>query len=85
MVFNPGSPVYRRKVFVASVHICTVAGLLTSLSDYGTQDHIFQPWQKFVLGSIDKFYHIKDDELSALLAERKNSKINKKAINQNQS
>jgi hypothetical protein len=61
--FNPGSAKFRRGVFLASLYSCSVLGITTVMSDFGSHEHVFTPVQAFVNKQLDLFYDVKHDEL----------------------
>jgi len=61
--FNPASPYFRRGVFILSVYATTLVGGQLLLADYGTQEHVFSPVQRFLVPKIDDFFGVADEEI----------------------
>jgi hypothetical protein len=61
--FNPGSPKFRRGVFLCSVYTCTFVSALMLNADYGTQEHVFSPIQRWINKKGDAFFNIRHEEL----------------------
>mmetsp|Transcript_7978 Transcript_7978/g.13245 ORF Transcript_7978/g.13245 Transcript_7978/m.13245 type:complete len:97 (+) Transcript_7978:228-518(+) len=61
--FNPGSPKFRRGVFLASVYSCVFVAAHLIMADYGTQEHIFTPIQGYVNRKVDALYGVTHEEL----------------------
>ncbi len=62
--FNPVNPKYRRGVHILSIIMCTGAASQGVLFDYGTQDHVFTPIQKFVNKKLDTFFEVTEHDLT---------------------
>lgn len=61
--FNPGSPKFRRGVFLSSVYACSLLAVTMIMADYGSQEHVFTPIQNYVNKKLDAFFDIKPQEL----------------------
>lgn len=62
--FNPGSPKFRRGVFLLSLYSCSVVSAYVIMADFGIDDHVFTPIQKYVNKKVDTFYGITAEELA---------------------
>lgn len=61
--FNPGSPKFRRGVFLLSVYSCSLLSVHMIMADYGTQDHVFTPLQAYINRKMDKFFNVTHEDL----------------------
>ena len=61
--FNPGSAKYRRGVWLTSVYACSLVAVQMLMTDWGSQEHVFTPVQKFINKQGDAFFDVKHDEL----------------------
>jgi hypothetical protein len=61
--FNPGSPKFRRGVFLASVYACSFMAMHVVMADFGSQDHVFTPIQTYVNKRGDGFFKVTHAEL----------------------
>lgn len=61
--FNPGSPKFRRGVFLSSVYACSILAGSMLMADYGSQEHVFSPIQRYIYKKGDTFFDVKRDEL----------------------
>ncbi len=62
-LFNPGSAQYRRVVVVTSAYTCSFVALHTLMMDFGKQEHIFSPIQRYLHKRLDEYYEITDKDL----------------------
>eukprot|EP01031_Cornospumella_fuschlensis_P041507 gene41507-50651_t len=70
--FNPGDAKYRRKVQVVSFYACSLVAGHAFMMDYGKQEHLFSPIQRFAIQKIDKMYGVSQEEIDqAILDGRK--------------
>eukprot|EP01039_Chlorochromonas_danica_P003393 gene3393-3718_t len=65
--FNPGDVIYRRKVRAASIYACCFVAGQSIMMDYGKQEHVFTPIQKYVFKKIDNFFDVKPEELDRII------------------
>lgn len=72
--FNPNSPQFRRGVFITSVYSVTIVGTHLLFADFGTQEHIFSPIQRYFIPKIDAFFGVTDEEIKRGLPLPLNSK-----------
>ena len=63
MFFNPGNPRYRRGVFLFSVVASSLCGAHIVLADFGAQDHVFTPIQKYLIPKIDSFFGLTVEDI----------------------
>lgn len=61
--FNPGSPKFRRGVFLLSVYSCSLVGMYLIMADYGSHEHVFTPIQAYINKKVDNYFHITSEEL----------------------
>lgn len=61
--FNPGSPKFRRGIFLLSVYSCSLLGVHMIMADYGTQGHVFTPLQAYINRKVDTFFKITYNDL----------------------
>jgi len=73
-MFNPGSPSYKKKVFLASIYLCVFVGFTTSMSDFGKQEHVLTGYQRYIIRTLDRYYKVTDAELDALKEKKKMEK-----------
>lgn len=71
MVFHPNSPRYQRGVFLASIYMCAIAGVSISMGDFGKQEHILTPWQKFVTRQVDSYFGVTETQIQEMHQKRK--------------
>ncbi len=67
--FNPGSPRFRRGVMLLSVYACTFVGAHVVMGDFGKQEHVFTPVQKWILPRIDALFGITEEEIKNFVEE----------------
>jgi hypothetical protein len=61
--FNPANPRFRRGVHIISIYACTFVGAGVLIGDFGTQEHVFSPAQRFLVPRIDKYFAVTKEEL----------------------
>lgn len=61
--FNPGSPKFRRGVFLSSVYACSILAGSMLMADYGSQEHVFSPIQRYIYKKGDAIFEVKHAEL----------------------
>lgn len=61
--FNPANPMYRRSVVLLSTFLCTVTGSHVIMADFGSQEHVFSPIQRYVILKADAFFEVSPEEL----------------------
>jgi hypothetical protein len=54
---------YRRSVVLLSTFLCTVTGSHVIMADFGSQEHVFSPIQRYVIAKADAFFEVSVDEL----------------------
>lgn len=62
-IFQPGNPLYSRRVHALNVYMTTVAGVCMVMMDHGKQDHVFTGLQRYVYKKIDRMYEVTPEEL----------------------
>jgi hypothetical protein len=72
--FNPSNPMYRRSVVLLSTFLCTVTGSHVIMADFGSQEHVFSPIQRYVIVKADTFFEVSEDELKE--AQRRRNEKN---------
>lgn len=68
--FNPASPRYQRGIILTSFFSCSLASLHILLSDFGSQEHVFSPIQRFLIPQIDSFFQVSDNEFKEMINKR---------------
>ena len=58
LFLNPANPRYRRATVLMTYVSCTFIGVHIVLSDFGTQEHIFSPVQRFLIPKIDSLFGV---------------------------
>jgi hypothetical protein len=62
--FNPANPRYRRGVELLSCVLCTAAGAHVMMADFGSQEHIFSPLQRYIIPKLDLFFNVTMDDIT---------------------
>ena len=73
--FNPGDAKYRRKVQVFSFYACSLVAAHALMMDYGKQEHLFSPIQRYIIKNMDAMYEIKPEEIEKAIEEAKIKKL----------
>lgn len=71
MVFHPNSPRYQRGIILSSIYMTAIAGFGVSMGDFGKQEHILTPWQKFLTRQIDSYFGITEAQIEERIQQRK--------------
>ena len=66
--FNPGSPRFRRGVILLSAYACSFAGAHVLMADFGKQEHVFSPVQRFLVPQIDQLLNVSEDDIKNYVA-----------------
>jgi len=61
--FNPNNPQFRRGVFITSIYSVTLVGTHLLFADFGTQEHVFSPVQRYFVPKIDKIFGVTEEEV----------------------
>ena len=62
--FNPSNPKWRRGVAITSAVVCVFTASQVVIADFGSQDHIFTPLQRFINEKVDAYFNISAEELA---------------------
>ena len=75
--FNPTNPRFRRGVNLLSIYSCTAVGFhMLFLADFGSQEHVFSPIQRYTLPFIDNFFEVSESDFKgSSLQTPTNSKL----------
>jgi hypothetical protein len=57
-----------------STFLCTVTGSHVIMADFGSQEHVFSPIQRYVIVKADTFFEVSEDELKE--AQRRRNEKN---------
>lgn len=68
--FNPANPHYRRAVKLISVYVSVIVGTAVVMGDFGTQEHIFSPIQRYVNGKVDRLFEVEEIDFEVATAKR---------------
>ena len=63
--FNPANPRFRRGVMLLSTVSCTVVAVHIVMADFGSQEHVFSPVQRYLIPRIDAFFDITQADIDA--------------------
>ena len=63
--FNPANPRFRRGVMLLSTVSCTVVAVHILMADFGSQEHVFSPLQRYMIPRIDAFFDITQADIDA--------------------
>lgn len=63
-MFNPGNIRYQRVVKALSYYACAFGGMHVMFWDFGSQEHVFSAPQRYLASKLDKFYDIKESDLT---------------------
>jgi hypothetical protein len=61
--FNPANPRFRRGVTIFSAFSCTVVATHIVMADFGSQEHIFSPVQRYIIPRVDEFFEVTEEEI----------------------
>jgi hypothetical protein len=75
--FNPANPYYRRGVYLTACFFGSLSVVNGVLSDYGRQEHVFSPVQRYLCPKIDWFFGVSEEDLNV---ERRNYEARRDAI-----
>jgi hypothetical protein len=79
--FNPTNPMYRRSVVLVSTFLCTLTGAHVIMADFGSQEHVFSPVQRYVIEKADAFFEITEQDLIEAQRARKQKSVELDIIN----
>ena len=79
--FNPTNPMYRRSVVLLSTFVCTLTGAHVIMADFGSQEHVFSPVQRYVIEKADAFFEITEEDLIEAQRIRKLKNIEMDIVN----
>ena len=79
--FNPTNPMYRRSVVLLSTFLCTLTGSHVIMADFGSQEHVFSPVQRYVIEKTDAFFEITEQDLIEAQRVRKLKSVELDIIN----
>lgn len=68
--FNPSNPLYRRGVTLFSVYACTIVGASVIMSDFGSQEHVFSPVQRYINKKVDAYFNVQLSDIAASQVKR---------------